>query len=364
MDFLLGLTIGTIAGIVVHELAHAVAAWLAGFGVRRISIGTGQSLLQVNIRGTEIVLKRSLLSGYVLPRSVPSRPNVALLAFIIAGFLGNALLMIFAYAMLRHAYGWVGLFWLGFAWAQAWLIVNNLWPRDTKREGKLAMTDGKLLWLSLHGINAGDYLLQKHFALTLSRYSPSGEPVNARSRVLERIGQILLKGTLTDDERIRELYQLLQIEISTGELTVPERLYLTDRIVTYWLLHSPQTHVHEMAELTSEALALSPGAKDIERTHCAVLIEMGRFEEARQLLERDDLRSENNLDQLMFSYCSARVAEGMGERENARVLVFKLINQDLMNAPPDTAYLEQLRSFAADLQNRLSVAARGLSKCY
>lgn len=54
--------------LVIHELGHAAAARLCGWGLRRIVIGTGQERARFRCLGTWMSIRTWPVSGYVLPR--------------------------------------------------------------------------------------------------------------------------------------------------------------------------------------------------------------------------------------------------------------------------------------------------------
>jgi Zn-dependent protease len=54
--------------LILHELGHALMAWLLGWQVRLISIGTGIIRYQRTILGTPVEFRTLPLSGFVLPR--------------------------------------------------------------------------------------------------------------------------------------------------------------------------------------------------------------------------------------------------------------------------------------------------------
>lgn len=54
--------------LVLHELGHAAAARLCGWGLRRIVIGTGEERARFRCLGTWMSIRTWPVSGYVLPR--------------------------------------------------------------------------------------------------------------------------------------------------------------------------------------------------------------------------------------------------------------------------------------------------------
>lgn len=53
--------------VAVHEFGHAMMAWVCGWGVRRIVVGFGRTLLRVQLGKTPVELRTFPLEGFVEP---------------------------------------------------------------------------------------------------------------------------------------------------------------------------------------------------------------------------------------------------------------------------------------------------------
>ena len=54
--------------VAIHELGHALMAWLVGWGVRRIVVGFGKPVLQFQFRGVPFEIRAFPISGFVEPQ--------------------------------------------------------------------------------------------------------------------------------------------------------------------------------------------------------------------------------------------------------------------------------------------------------
>jgi regulator of sigma E protease len=103
---LIALLLGVL--ILVHELGHLVAAWVAGIPVARFAIGFGPKLCGWRLRQTEYVLAPVPLGGYVLPAMTDEADYFRLpigrrVIFALGGPLANLLLPVVLFAMMNTA---------------------------------------------------------------------------------------------------------------------------------------------------------------------------------------------------------------------------------------------------------------------
>jgi regulator of sigma E protease len=109
---LIALLLGAL--ILIHELGHLVAAWVAGIPVARFSIGFGPALTSWKWGQTEYVLAPVPLGGYVLPAVTDEADYLRLpvgrrIIFALGGPLANLLLPVVLFAATNVAtYGVTG----------------------------------------------------------------------------------------------------------------------------------------------------------------------------------------------------------------------------------------------------------------
>ncbi|MBI2826559.1 MAG: site-2 protease family protein [Planctomycetia bacterium] len=107
MNYLLiALLIGGL--ILIHELGHLVAAWIAGIPVARFSIGFGPKLWGKKIGRTEYWIAPVPLGGYVLPAIENEEdyfrlPVAGRILFALGGPVANLLLPVVLYAAMNAA---------------------------------------------------------------------------------------------------------------------------------------------------------------------------------------------------------------------------------------------------------------------
>lgn len=86
--------------LVIHEAGHALMAWLVGWRVERIAIGSGRVRLERRILGVPIEFRTLPLSGYVIPRPRDLRAPQLKHCLIFAAGPGIELLLVALVALL------------------------------------------------------------------------------------------------------------------------------------------------------------------------------------------------------------------------------------------------------------------------
>ncbi len=80
--------------LVLHELGHAVAAWMAGWRGRKIVIGVGPKLWRRRIGQTDVTVNLAPISGFIIPGPTSSNAFRLKNAFVYASGPGSELLLL------------------------------------------------------------------------------------------------------------------------------------------------------------------------------------------------------------------------------------------------------------------------------
>ncbi len=135
--------------VAIHELGHALMAWLCGWGVRRIVVGFGREIGRCNLWGVPMEWRMFPISGFVQTAPLDLRSPRNKDALIYAAGPGIELVLA---AMLTIALGWSTMFTqtdhLGILFVQSFACaavmgaVLNLIPMSTMSEGQWIPNDG------------------------------------------------------------------------------------------------------------------------------------------------------------------------------------------------------------------------------
>ena len=294
--------IALILSILPHELAHAYVAKKIGWRVFKIYVGFGKTLFKRNLFGFETEFRAIPLGGLVLaaPRD-KSHFRPKLFAFALAGPVANVLLLLGSSIAVRTSpEGFVS---LGhqcaplemFVFANLVIVIENLLPRIFVTPlGQLA-SDGKQLLQALR--KDPDRAAQSHaggFILEGAVCYEKGQYEVARSwfekgllEYPDNIQLLLWNGNsllaLQSFEKARNAYVALlprvQAERSLRPIILNNIAYVNAVLATSELLVEADNY----SEQAMKTLAWHPS---IRGTRGAVLLELGKFEEAMPLLRQ------------------------------------------------------------------------------
>lgn len=175
LGLMAGLWLGRPAAIAVHELGHAVAAWLTGARVTMIRVGLGEPLAHLDAGPTRFELGRDLFGGGHVQRYFdnPPRNRWRVIAISAAGGLANllvapALLLAGLNSMAGAATAVpaiLGAALGGMAFSQAACAWEALWPRHWATEdGGQTGNDGRSIQAALEtGVDVQAERLAVHY---------------------------------------------------------------------------------------------------------------------------------------------------------------------------------------------------------
>lgn len=314
--------IGLAVGAAVHEAGHLLCAIVGSIPIRLLSVGVGPILLRGRVGSTRLELRLLPLSGFVSPGLITDLRKGPLSLFLLGGVLGNA--AVICLVAFLDAVGAMQKFpplvrdGLGpLVFAQVCLIVGNLIPFRVKIDGTRMATDGLHLVRLLRGPSgpAVGYLA------ALDRYG--GERLLRPSRAASRISQQLARSERWIDEKIRrDVQEALLDELAQGGLTCAEEMLVLDALVTDGLLYGDPELRPRLDELSLRALQLGPEVKTLLASRGSVLVELGRYEDGKALLENAAAsHRSDSFGSFMINISLARAEHALGDVAAARRLI-------------------------------------------
>jgi hypothetical protein len=276
--------------LVLHETGHALAAVLTGMQIRQIRLGSGPPLYRTRIRETEIVVGCIPNSGFVKIFPQLSRRRLASFCFVLAGP-GMDFALLATFAALGSAYG-------GYAPVDAaistailcllLMLLFNLWPRKATVDREIMASDGLVLWRLTFGKDEAGQFYRDAYARILERNPANEEKQTRISKQTERILYNVLTLVFTPDPEAREVITSLERELARGLPPFEERFVL-DMLVSHRLGYDTSQFRDKLDRWSSRALALDPELATLKGSRGAVLIELGRYEEALAMLDLADM---------------------------------------------------------------------------
>lgn len=308
--------LGLILGIVCHEFGHFLAALAGSIPVRLVSVGTGPVLLSGRIRETTFELRLLPLSGFVAPYPAFGYRRFPSALFTLGGILGNVALIGFVLALgiagivPQRAAPAVG----AIVVTQLFLIVFSVIPMRFAGQANDGLSFVRLLrW------RGGDVaLLDSLYATMLGRYGAAGEMQLARSAASSRVIYHLTRpDRWTSPVGQRDAREALLRELDRGPLRREEELLVLDALATDGLIFGEAPE--RLEQWSARAFELAPEVRTLRGTRGAILVELGRYEEGKKMLEPlATAQDEDVFDALMNRAYLARAERGLGNAEAVR----------------------------------------------
>ena len=304
---MLGMMVGLLVGLVLHEAGHAGVAWLMGLRVWRVVIGSGRRIAKACWWGLGLEVRRLPTVGVVVIE--PSTGRFAALRFglaVAAGPAVNLILVVVAVWRLNgggdsvpspNLVGFIGFF----AGANTWLLGVSLWPR--LYGGALAglPSDGLQLWrllrdaggehraLAPSGVAATrvhEMLWRDDFEGALAAVAAA--PMDAPNRVGLRINAAV---AMISGGRFEDAYTLGQELLAEPDALEPAtQAVLQNNTAWAGLLTHRAERLETMTGWVDLALETLPGHLALLATRGACAVVAGDLELAEELLRRSSIQ--------------------------------------------------------------------------
>lgn len=320
-----GWIVGWFVGVICHETGHFVGATAAGFPVYRMSWGMGPVLLRRRFNDTWFEIRAHLWHGIVLIDPGLRFRKYASMLFVAGGVLGNltllAGLLLFLAAVpvtlpVQDALA-------GVAIAQLSMIAGTLVPTRCKVKGVIYPSDGRQL-IDIARERRIDPPSPVALVMTemLRPYFNGREPVLPAPEVIARIWR-----HFGDPERWtrpdirRDTDAGLARELQLGGLPHEVELLVLDAVMTNALLFGDSELRSRLDEWSRRALELGPDVPTIRGSYGSVLVELGRNEEGKAVLEPVVAADGSDMDRVLSRTFLARAEHRLGDSARARHLI-------------------------------------------
>jgi hypothetical protein len=323
----LWLALGVAMGLACHELGHTLCAAIVSFPIRLIAVGVGPLLWRRRSAETWLELRLVPFSGFVATYPLVNSRWYRRILFVLGGVLGNvAVICVVAWLDARgvvpkptdNVLGPIVL-------VQVYLIVANLVPFRATVGGTVASSDGLQLLRLFWGSQDEVAQLRAAYAMKLSRYSNGNLQLTMNSDSLRTFFNVSNFQSATDENGRRDYREALVRDLERGNLLREEKMYVLDSLVTDGLISGDPDIRNFLDEWSRHALALGPECSPLLGSRGAVLVELGRYEAGKALLEplvaaHHDESFDSRFDFLLSQAFLARAESALGNPEAARCL--------------------------------------------
>ena len=331
VSWTLGLyAVGLVAASIVHELGHLICARISSIPIGLMTIGSGPVLLRGRIGELRLEFRLLAIGGLVVPSALPDPERRGAMAlYILGGVLGNIaaigiiiLLHVTGAVPSPHTEAGVSLAPLqagALVFAQIIIMIVTLIPYSAPVGQRVFASDG----LHLRRVLSGRF----PYALLLAPYCGGATRLPLTSPASQRIaGQFAQRDRWTNEAVRHGLYAAFRRELEEGGLPVEEELLVLDTLVTYGLFFADPSLRPDLDQWSGRAIRLAPQLKTLVGSRGAVLIEIGRYQEGKALLESvafaADITPEDTLISRTFL---ARAEHALGNRAAAHELMDEVL---------------------------------------
>jgi dienelactone hydrolase len=312
--FLLGLAIGTVA----HKAGRLLCARVGSIPIRRIVIGRGPTLMRGRLGDIRLEVRLVPTGMVVICAESASPPKrSAVLLYLLGGVLANIVV--------------IGVI--------IWLHRAGLAPPILRNDAGmplLAPQAGILIFAQLMMIGVGvaePFFYARSPQIKRYREGTTRPPISTRSLAFVRVlYRVVLHERLHNQDTRRKAWAAVQRELARGDLTPEEEMYALDWVITNWLITSRLAAAapifvdpslrRKLDEWSDRAVRLGPKIKTLVASRAAVLVELGRYREAKALLQSlVSVKGAPLLDALLNRLYLARAEHALGNAAAARRLI-------------------------------------------
>ncbi len=209
------------------------------------------------------------------------------LAVMVAGVSASILLIMILSYFYNHSYffdirpGVVTALFFGLS-----LHILNILPWTGKIRGIRHDTDGLKFVRILFSRRKQITQAAEIYLSMVRRYLPDVQHSDTTSRHLPRLLMLIgLTSRKSDATALSKIYGDLEAILDSGELSTSEAILVLDSLITNALMTREPSLVGRIDGWSLRALELAPRAVPLLSTRGGVLAELGRYEEARQILD-------------------------------------------------------------------------------
>lgn len=298
--------------LVLHELSHALVAWLLSGHVFGIHIGLGKQLFRGWLGNFYLGVSLFPVSGLCyagFPTEKRLRLRYAI--YISGGLLFHLVVLLISIPLLMRTGN-------RFPWLDWVIIINglilllNAWPRNIMTAAGRSGSDGMLIWRLLTGKLTAKELRQTYYRIAayfaylqeqpeqVGKYVSEGLKIDPTDGFLENLRVFHL---LKDENRLEDAYTawkaIVESEAINAENGLQRAVYFNNYAWTA-LMHQPDHDSLQTARhFAEEAYSMAPWSPVIKGTLAAVFVEQGEYQQGIEwaLAVAKEAENESSLSQ-------------------------------------------------------------------
>ena len=316
----LSLNVWPYFSIFFHELGHFVCAKLVGMSPRLMRIGSGSSIFRKRFFGAQLELCIMPFGGLTYayhPDTGWSKfedLKLKLITCYIGGCLANSVLLVCSITMLVYT---EFPFFIYFICIEIMMIIISIVPNDGSPYGMKFPSDGKCILLIL--TNNYQRFFSAYHQKDIVKITGDRAELQIFFKNDIRTIELFVKAETElahrhFDKAIALFNQLLIAENASDV----EKAYTLDLLASIVIIYGQKQYLDRADRWSQEALKLAGHSKTLQGTRGAVLIEMGQYEEGKQMLLPLTKPGNDPIDIILGSYYLTKADHRLGNNEQAR----------------------------------------------
>ncbi|HLP91576.1 MAG TPA: site-2 protease family protein [Nostocaceae cyanobacterium] len=303
-----------------HEIGHFFVAKLLGLEPKLVKIGSGHKFLQTNL--LDATFELMILPGGGITQITNLFVNQLKLKLILFYFAGSAVqLLSLSILIILYSRFIDNPLILIFCLFEVWTLFNNLIPTDVQLYGSQLANDGKIILETLFNKYPGN--IQN--IVDLSRYKIPED--NLSKGLFKSDVTALIKYfqalSATNKSNFELAIQLCNELLNQPNLLKSERVLILDHLISIVINHGEKKYLPLADNWSLEAMEIAKDCVTLRGTRGAILVELERFSEGKELLLPLTAEGNNPID-IFFSCCYVAKADfHLGNEDKIRDLLIK-----------------------------------------
>ncbi|MDM9384339.1 M50 family metallopeptidase [Chlorogloeopsis sp. ULAP01] len=323
LEFVLILFIWLYFSIFCHEMGHFLTAKIVGFNPYLVKIGMGKKILQFKLFSSVIEFGSIPGGGITYISNLELKwLKSKLILMYLGGPIVNFILF-FALTKLSNYYDGEILVDVSFveiinflAYIEILLFIFNILPLEAKQYGMNVGSDGKQVIDALTKSN--QQFIQK--LLGLSRYTSKQD--NSSNQFFNndlKSLQLLFKAQAQiNRQNFDDAVELLELLLNNSHFITRDKIYIIDILASIVINHGENKYLQKADKWSGEALLLANDIKTVQGTRGSILIELGRYNEGKEMLLPLTEAGNDTIDIVVSCCYIAKADYFLGNEEQAK----------------------------------------------
>jgi tetratricopeptide (TPR) repeat protein len=303
-----------------HELGHFVCAKLVGLSPQLMRVGSGFSIFRKNFFGAKLELCMLPYGGLTYAyypdtnwsKFEDLKPQMII--YIIGGCIANSILLACSIMLLIYTGFPLCLY---FVWIEVLMMLNVIIPNDASLYGMKLPSDGKRIFFILTR-NYQRFFFADHQKEISRIAGDRGEPQTLFKNDIRTLELFVKAETELNHRHFDKAISILNQLLNAENASDVEKAYILNLLASIAINHGQKQYLAQADGWSQEAMKFAGYSKTTQGTRGMILIELGRYEEGKQILLPLTGPGNDPYDIAISSYYLAKADHCLGNGEQAQ----------------------------------------------